>query len=191
MSGKLLSGLLNGVLCGIGAAGCWKLDPLAQPFGYASCILAYTHGTLGLIVSLRHAQNCHNPHLCLTRTLMEVGQLTLINIQFCHSSLGSSSPITLLYGLSMAGLCCLAVKRPKVLVWRTAIGFCNMLCLLCIAKRSDACGIHLKMALLYALGSDGVHHLRAMARGNSAERLYELCNIGITHLAIRAFLAKM
>ncbi|XP_041448013.1 uncharacterized protein LOC111080956 [Drosophila obscura] len=189
MSGKLLSGVLNGVLCGIGAYGCCKLDPLVQPFGYVACVLAYTHGTLGLIGSLRHAQNCHSPHLCLTRTLMEVGQVTLINTQFYHSSMGSRR--ALLFGLSMGGFGYLAVRMPKVILWRTAIGFLNVLCLLCIARHTDAMGSHVLMALLYALGSDGVYYLKANAHASCGERLYEVCSIGITHLAIRAFRAKL
>ncbi|XP_017146041.2 uncharacterized protein LOC108158312 [Drosophila miranda] len=189
MSGKLLSGLLNGVLCGIGAYGCCKLDPLVQPFGYMSCVMAYTHGTLGLIGSLRKAANCFNPQLCLTRTLMEIGHMTLINTQFYHSTMGSGR--ALVFGLSMGLLGCLSIQMPKVIFWRPAIGFFNMLCLLCNPHYASSWGTHMMIAVLYAAGSDGVYYLKGYDRLSYAERLYEVCNIGITHLAIKAFMEKM
>ncbi|XP_002138593.1 uncharacterized protein [Drosophila pseudoobscura] len=189
MSGKLLSGLLNGVLCGIGGYGCCKLDPFVQPVGYMSCVMAYTHGTLGLIVSLRKAAKGANPQLCVTRNLMEVGHMTLINTQFYHSTMGSGR--ALVFGLSMGLLGVLSIQMPKVILWRPAIGFCNVLCLLCSPHYASSWGTHLMIALLYAAGSDGVYYLKGLDRLSYAERLYEVCNIGITHLAIKAFMENM
>ncbi|EDW32965.1 GL13196 [Drosophila persimilis] len=163
------------------------MDPLVQPFGYISCMMAYTHGTLGLIVSLRKAGNYHCPHMCLTRTLMEVGQVTLINTELYNSSTGIRRALA--FGLSLGAIGFLAAKMPHVVFWRTVIGFCNIYSL---TQRSQAerRSVFMLLALLNLAAYDGVDFIKRNFRRHYGESISKVCYIGITLLAVRIFVAK-
>ncbi|KAH8280502.1 hypothetical protein KR018_008895 [Drosophila ironensis] len=183
MAGRLVTGVLGGLLWGFSVYGCLQTDPLAKPFGYASFVIAKSHGMVGFLRSQSPNPKCSESVRFMK--LMDCVQLTLINSELYEQSQGGTG-MAAMYALCMAPLIYNLAVDPNQKLWKCLLTIYNC-CSLTFRAQDEANLMWLAMALLHLINVSGIDYMSKRLRRKTGTQISFMARIIITYFAVLAF----